>query len=103
MVIVDLLAYVAEFAGIVLGASLLGIEPPVAVLAALAFHTVVVLSGSYRRFEIVTVVLSLALFSFVALRSPPGLTSVMCSAGSRRCSRSTSRDTSTSSSPRSVR
>ncbi len=52
MVVVDLLAYVAEFAGVVLGASLLGIAAGPAVLAALAFHTVVVLSGRYRGFEI---------------------------------------------------
>lgn len=72
MVVIDLLAYVAEFAGIVLGASLIGIPAVPAVLAALAFHTFVVLTGTYRRFEIVTLVLSLALFAFVGLAVAAG-------------------------------
>jgi Mn2+/Fe2+ NRAMP family transporter len=72
MVVVDLLAYVAEFAGIVLGASLLGIAAGPAVLAALAFHTVVVLTGRYRGFEIATLVLSFALFAFIGLAIAAG-------------------------------
>ncbi len=67
MVVIDLLAYVAEFAGIVLGASLLGIAPLAAVGGALAFHTAVVFTGSYRRFERVAIALSAALLAFVAL------------------------------------
>lgn len=70
--VVDLLAYVAEFAGIVLGASLIGIPAGPAVVAALVLHTVIVLSGSYHRFEVATVVLSLALFAFVALAFTAG-------------------------------
>jgi Mn2+/Fe2+ NRAMP family transporter len=72
MVVVDLLAYVAEFAGIVLGASLLGIAAGPAVLAALVFHTVVVLTGRYRGFEIATLVLSFALFAFIGLAIAAG-------------------------------
>jgi Mn2+/Fe2+ NRAMP family transporter len=72
MVVVDLLAYVAEFAGIVLGASLIGIPAGPAVLAALFLHTVVVLTGSYRRFEVAALVLSLALFAFVVLAFAAG-------------------------------
>ncbi len=72
MVVVDLLAYIAEFAGIVLGASLIGIPAGPAVVAALALHTVIVLSGSYRRFEVATLVLSLALFAFVGLAFAAG-------------------------------
>lgn len=72
MVIVDLLAYVAEFAGIVLGASLLGIAAGPAVAAALLFHTVVVLTGRYRGFEIATLVLSLSLFAFLGLAIAAG-------------------------------
>ncbi len=72
MVVVDLLAYVAEFAGIVLGASLIGIPAAPAVLAALVLHTVVVLTGSYRRFEVAALVLSLALFAFVVLAFAAG-------------------------------
>ena len=67
MVVVDLLAYVAEFAGIVLGASLLGISAPVAVIGTLVIHTVMVLTASYERFERITLVLSLGLFAFIPL------------------------------------
>ena len=67
MVVVDLLAYVAEFAGIVLGASLLGIAPLPAVGGALVFHSAIVVTGSYRRFERVAIALSAALLAFVAL------------------------------------
>jgi Mn2+/Fe2+ NRAMP family transporter len=67
MVAIDMLAYVAEFAGIVLGASLLGISAPVAVVGALVFHSAMVLTGSYRNFERMAVVLSLGLFAFVGL------------------------------------
>ncbi len=67
MVAIDLVAYVAEFAGIVLGASIVGVPAPVAVLGALVLHTGVVLTGSYIRFERLVLVLSLGLFAFVAL------------------------------------
>ncbi len=67
MVIVDLLAYVAEFAGIVLGASLVGISAPVAVGGTLVVHTAMVFTGSYARFERFAVLLSLGLFAFVGL------------------------------------
>jgi len=72
MVVVDLLAYVAEFAGIVLGASLIGIPAAPAVVAALVLHTVIVLTGTYRRFEVAALVVSLALFAFVALAITAG-------------------------------
>ena len=67
MVAVDLIAYVAEFAGIALGAALIGIPPALAIGGALALHSLWVLTGSYRRFEAVTIGLSLSLFAFVAL------------------------------------
>ncbi len=76
MVAIDMLAYVAEFAGIVLGASLLGISAPVAVVGALAIHSAMVLTASYRNFERMAVVLSFGLFAFVGLafaaRPDPG-------------------------------
>jgi Mn2+/Fe2+ NRAMP family transporter len=76
MVVVDLLAYVAEFGGIVLGASLLGVSAPVAVAGTLVIHTVMVLTASYERFERMTLVLSLGLFAFIPLailaRPDPG-------------------------------
>lgn len=67
MVAIDLIAYVAEFAGIALGAAILGIPAEVAIGGALALHTLWVLTGSYRRFEVATIVLSLSLFAFVVL------------------------------------
>jgi len=67
MVVIDLLAYVAEFAGIVLGASIVGIPAIAAVGGALAFHSAMVLTRSYRRFERITIALSLSLFAFVGL------------------------------------
>jgi Mn2+/Fe2+ NRAMP family transporter len=67
MVVIDLLAYVAEFAGIVLGASIVGVPAPAAVGGALAFHSAMVLTRSYRRFERITIALSFSLFAFVGL------------------------------------
>ncbi len=67
MVAIDLVAYTAEFAGIALGASLIGISPTIAVVAALVLHSIVVLTGGYRSFERMVLVLSLALFVFVPL------------------------------------
>jgi Mn2+/Fe2+ NRAMP family transporter len=67
MAAINLLAYVAEFAGIVLGASILGVPAWLAVAFALLFHTLMVLTSSYRRYERVALVLSFALFTFVVL------------------------------------
>ena len=67
MVIIDLLAYVAEFAGIVLGASLVGISAGVAIGGALVLHAAMVLTGGYGRFERMALVLSFGLFAFVPL------------------------------------
>ena len=67
MAVINFVAYVAEFAGIALGASIVGIPPAVAIVGALAIHASMVLSGSYARFERLALVLSLALFSFVVL------------------------------------
>jgi len=67
MAVINFVAYVAEFAGIALGAAIVGIPAPVAIVGALAIHASMVLSGSYSRFERLALVLSLALFSFVVL------------------------------------
>jgi len=72
MVVIDLLAYVAEFAGIVLGASLIGIPAAAAVAGALAFHTAIVFTGRYRRFERIAIALSAALLAFVVLAVAAG-------------------------------
>ena len=67
MAVINFVAYVAEFAGIALGAEIVGIPAPVAIVAALAIHASMVLSASYSTFERLALVLSLALFSFVVL------------------------------------
>lgn len=67
MAVINFVAYVAEFAGIALGAAIVGIPAPLAIIGALAVHASMVLSGSYTRFEQFALVLSLALFSFVVL------------------------------------
>ncbi len=72
MMAIDLLAYTAQFAGIVLGASLIGIAALPAVVGALVIHSVIVLTRSYRRFELVAIALSLALFAFVVLAFTTG-------------------------------
>jgi Mn2+/Fe2+ NRAMP family transporter len=72
MVVIDLLAYVAQFAGIVLGASLIGIAAVPAVLGALVIHSLVVLTRGYRQFEVIAIALSLALFAFVVLAVTTG-------------------------------
>ncbi len=72
MVVIDLLAYVAEFAGIVLGASLLGIPPVPAVAAAFVAHSAMVFTGSYGRFERLAIALSAALLAFLVLAVAAG-------------------------------
>jgi Mn2+/Fe2+ NRAMP family transporter len=67
MAVINFVAYVAEFAGIALGAGIVGIPGPVAILAALVVHAAIVMTGSYTWFERFAVALSLALFSFVFL------------------------------------
>jgi Mn2+/Fe2+ NRAMP family transporter len=67
MAVINFVAYVAEFAGIALGAAILGIPAPVAIVGALALHAGMVLTGGYSVFERFALALSLALFSFVVL------------------------------------
>jgi Mn2+/Fe2+ NRAMP family transporter len=67
MAIINFVAYVSEFAGIALGAAIIGIPGPVAIAGALAVHASMVLTGSYTWFERFALVLTLALFSFVVL------------------------------------
>jgi Mn2+/Fe2+ NRAMP family transporter len=67
MAVINFVAYVAEFAGIALGASIIGISAPVAIVGALLVHASMVLTRSYTVFERLALVLSLALFSFVVL------------------------------------
>jgi Mn2+/Fe2+ NRAMP family transporter len=67
MAVINFVAYVAEFAGIALGAAILGIPTPLAIVGALAIHASMVLTRSYTWFERLALALSLALFSFVVL------------------------------------
>jgi len=67
MVAIDLVAYVGEFAGIALGATIVGIPVPLAIAATLLVHSLVVLTRSYRSFERIALALSLTLFAFVVL------------------------------------
>ncbi len=67
MAVINFVAYVAEFAGIALGAGIVGIPAPVAIVGALAIHATMVLTTSYKWFERMALALSLALFSFVVL------------------------------------
>ncbi len=67
MVVIDLVAYVGEFAGIALGATIVGIPVGLAISATLVVHSLVVLTGSYRGFERIALALSLTLFAFVIL------------------------------------
>jgi Mn2+/Fe2+ NRAMP family transporter len=67
MAVINFVAYVAEFAGIALGAGIVGIPAPVAILGALVVHASMVMTGSYSWFERLALALSLALFSFVFL------------------------------------
>ena len=67
MAVINFVAYVAEFAGIALGAAIVGVPAPLAVVGALAVHAAMVLTGGYKWFERAALALSLALFSFVVL------------------------------------
>ena len=67
MAVINFVAYVAEFAGIALGAAILGIPAHLAIAAALVIHAAMVLTGGYSLFERLALVLSLALFSFIVL------------------------------------
>jgi Mn2+/Fe2+ NRAMP family transporter len=67
MAVINFVAYVAEFAGIALGAAIVGISAPLAIVAALGIHASMVLTTSYKWFERLALALSLALFSFIVL------------------------------------
>lgn len=67
MAVINFVAYVAEFAGIALGAAIVGVPAPVAIVGALVIHASMVLTTSYKWFERLALALSLALFSFVVL------------------------------------
>ena len=67
MVAIDLVAYVAEFAGIALGAAILGIPVAPAIVATLVVHSLVVLTRSYSMFERIALAFSVLLFAFIIL------------------------------------
>ena len=79
MVVIDLVAYVGEFAGIALGATIIGIPVPFAIGVTLLVHSLVVLTSSYRSFERIALAMSLTLFAFVilAIGQQPELRSII--------------------------
>ncbi|MCL6003639.1 MAG: divalent metal cation transporter [Thermoplasmatales archaeon] len=65
--IIDFAAYVGEFAGIALAASLIGIPVVITVIFVIIVHTLVVVTGKYKKIEIFLVGLGFLLFLFVVL------------------------------------
>jgi Mn2+/Fe2+ NRAMP family transporter len=65
--VIDFAAYVGEFAGIAIAASLVGIPVIATIIFVIIIHTVVVTTGRYKKIEIFLVALGLLLFIFVAL------------------------------------
>jgi manganese transport protein len=65
--IMDFAAYVAEFAGIALAASILGFPILVVIFAVIIVHTAVVTLGVYKKIEIFLVSLGFILFLFIII------------------------------------
>jgi Mn2+/Fe2+ NRAMP family transporter len=65
--VIDFAAYVGEFAGISVAASLLGIPVLVTVIFVVVVHTLIVTTGKYKKIEIFLVAIGFLLFLFVAL------------------------------------
>lgn len=65
MVLINLIAFVGEFAGIGAAGMIFGIPIPVSILLAAIFHTLVVMRGSYKKVETVLLYITLILFTFI--------------------------------------
>lgn len=65
--VIDFAAYLAEFAGISIAALILGIPVIVAVIGVIIIHTLIIMTGSYKKIEIFLVTIGLLLFLFVAI------------------------------------
>ncbi len=64
MVIINLIAFVGEFAGIGAAGLIFGVPIPIAILLAAIFHTFIVMRGSYKKVENVLLYITLILFTF---------------------------------------
>lgn len=64
MVLINLIAFVGEFAGIGAAGMIFGIPIPVAILLAAIFHTLVVMRGSYKKVENVLLYITLIFLTF---------------------------------------
>lgn len=65
--VIDFAAYVGEFAGIALAASIIGIPVVMTVVSVAILHTIVITTGAYKKIEIFLVALGLLLFLFVVI------------------------------------
>ncbi|MGC8644825.1 MAG: NRAMP family divalent metal transporter [Thermoplasmata archaeon] len=65
--IIDFAAYVGEFAGIAAAAEVLGIPVFVAVIAVILIHSLVIMTGTYKKIEVLLVALGSLLFAFIIL------------------------------------
>ena len=65
--VIDFAAYVGEFAGIAVAASIIGIPIIVAIIFVVVVHTLVIVTGKYKKIEIFLVAIGFLLFLFVVL------------------------------------
>ncbi|MEM0346093.1 MAG: divalent metal cation transporter [Thermoplasmatales archaeon] len=65
--IIDFAAYVGEFAGIAAAAEVLGIPVYIAVLAVIIIHSIIVITGTYKRIEMFLVIIGAFLFIFIII------------------------------------
>ncbi|MEM0133787.1 MAG: divalent metal cation transporter [Thermoplasmatales archaeon] len=65
--VIDFAAYVGEFAGIAVAASLIGIPVLITIIFVISVHTLVIITGKYKKIEIFLVAMGFLLFLFVVL------------------------------------
>ena len=65
--VIDFAAYVGEFAGIAVAASIIGIPIIVAIIFVVVVHTLVIITGKYKKIEVFLVAMGFLLFLFVVL------------------------------------
>ncbi|MEM0127587.1 MAG: divalent metal cation transporter [Thermoplasmatales archaeon] len=65
--VMDFAAYVGEFAGIAAAAGVLGIPLYIAVISVIIIHSLVIMTGTYKRIEMFLVILGAFLFIFIII------------------------------------
>lgn len=65
--VIDFAAYVGEFAGIAIAASIIGVPVLLTIIFIIVIHTLVITTGKYKKIEIFLVALGFLLFLFVVL------------------------------------